>query len=500
LGIYANFSRYSFNQRIVPRVFAKSRWGIGGDSIPERVQAAIHMSDAINLRLLAIDHDRQNLDLIREALDQLGIEIQVADDPEAGFDAFLQIHPRIVLLGLAMPKIDGLSLMERMIAADPGTEIILMTAEYSCECAVEAVQKGACDYLTKPLCKDDLRSRVSSLIAEAERRRRTQRLDQELLQEYQFQGMISRSPLMLEVFAKIRHMAPHFRTVLVIGDTGTGKELVAGALHGLSPAAHGPFVVCNCSALVETLVESELFGYVRGSFTGANQDKAGLFENAHGGTIFLDEIGELSLTTQAKLLRVLQTHQVQKLGSPIAKNIDLRVVAATHRNLKEMVQSQQFREDLYYRIAMASITLPSLADRREDLPLLEKYFIKKFSIEYQKPIHGLTRRAQAAMALYSWPGNVRELENAIGNACMMAETSLIDIAELPDNIRNPVITPKAADEPLLPLEELQRRHILRVLEAVGGNKVKAAEILGVGRGTIYQALAKMKALGKGAGN
>ena len=457
------------------------------------------MPDAISLRLLAIDDDRQTLDLIRDALSQPGLEIQVADDPEAGFDTFLKLRPRIVLLDLVMPKVNGMTLLERMIAADPATEVILMTAHYSSDSAVEAIQKGACDYLTKPLSLEKLRSRVSSLIAEAEQRRRVLQLDQELLQEYQFERMISRSPLMLEVFAKIRHVAPHFRTVLVTGATGTGKELVASALHQLSPAAQGPFVVCNCSALVDTLVESELFGYVRGAFTGANQDKAGLFESAHRGTIFLDEIGELSLTAQAKLLRILQTHQVQKLGSPVAKSIDVRVVAATHRNLKEMVQEQQFREDLYFRIAMASIALPGLAQRREDLPLLEKFFIKKFSKEYQKPIAGFTRRAQAAMALYSWPGNVRELENAVGNACMLTETNLIDIADLPENIRNPIVTATASDEPLLSLEELERRHILRVLEAVGGNKVRAAEILGVGRGTIYQALAKMKALSKGAG-
>ena len=466
---------------------------------PEKAERATSMSDAVNLRLLAIDDDCQTLDLIQEVLNHTGLEIHVADDPETGFNAFLKLRPRIVLLDLVMPNVDGLTLLERMIATDPGTEIILMTAHYSSDSAVEAIQKGACDYLTKPLSIEKLRSRISGLIAEAERRRRTLHLDHKLLQEYEFEGMISRSPLMLDVFAKIRNMAPHFRTVLVTGATGTGKELVASALHQLSPAADGPFVVCNCSALVETLVESELFGYVRGSFTGANQDKAGLFENAHRGTIFLDEIGELSLAAQAKLLRVLQTHQVQKLGSPIAKNIDVRVVAATHRDLKEMVKERQFREDLYYRIAMASITLPSLADRREDLPLLEKFFIKNFSKEYQKPIAGLTRRAQAAMAVYSWPGNVRELENAVGNACMMAQTNLIDVADLPENLRNPITTPKVSDEPLLPLEELQRRHILRVLEAVGGNKVRAAEILGVGRGTIYQALAKMKALSKGAG-
>ena len=444
------------------------------------------MPDAISLRLLAIDDDRQTLDLIRDALSQPGLEIQVADDPEAGFDTFLKLRPRIVLLDLVMPKVNGMTLLERMIAADPATEVILMTAHYSSDSAVEAIQKGACDYLTKPLSLEKLRSRVSSLIAEAEQRRRVLQLDQELLQEYQFERMISRSPLMLEVFAKIRHVAPHFRTVLVTGATGTGKELVASALHQLSPAAQGPFVVCNCSALVDTLVESELFGYVRGAFTGANQDKAGLFESAHRGTIFLDEIGELSLTAQAKLLRILQTHQVQKLGSPVAKSIDVRVVAATHRNLKEMVQEQQFREDLYFRIAMASIALPGLAQRREDLPLLEKFFIKKFSKEYQKPIAGFTRRAQAAMALYSWPGNVRELDHAVERAVLLAQGEVVHASDL--GLHAAREGPPKLDQ--MSLEDVESFLIKKAMERYHGNVSEAAEALGLSRSALYRRFQK----------
>jgi len=288
--------------------------------------------------------------------------------------------------------------------------------------------------------------------------------------------------------------------VLVNGATGTGKELVAQALHRLSPAKRGALVVCNCSALVETLLESELFGYVRGAFTGANQDRAGLFEQADGGTIFLDEIGELSLAAQAKLLRVLQNRQVQRVGSSTNRPIDVRVVAATHRDLKAMVREGTFREDLYYRLAMVDIALPTLIDRREDLPLLERHFIKKYSLEYNKQISGLTRRAQARMAVYSWPGNIRELENVIGNACMMVEGNLIDVSDLHDNVRLPDPNrdrDNVGNNLLLPLDEVERRHVLRVLEAVGGNKAKAAEILGIGRGTVYQILSKMKVLQKG---
>jgi len=453
------------------------------------------------LKFLVIDDDSQYLALIQEALEDQNVEIFTAADPEAGFEIFLNQRPRLVLLDIKMPHVSGMELLEKIVSIDPGVDVMLMTGDYTSDSAVEAIGKGACDYLTKPLDLEQLRSRISGFVADAARRSRTLHLDEKLLREFCFEGMISRSPLMLDVFARIRRMAPHFRTALVTGATGTGKELVAHALHKLSPAASGPFIICNCSALVETLVESELFGYVRGAFTGATQDKAGLFENANGGIIFLDEVGELSLIAQAKLLRILQSRQVQRLGSAVARNIDVRVIAATHRDLKEMVKQGQFREDLYYRIAVAEVKLPRLCDRREDMPLLQRYFIHKFCVEYNKPIKGLTRRAQSAMAVYPWPGNVRELENAIGNACMMTEGNVIDIADLSSNISNPQEgTAVSADETFLPLAEIQRRHILRVLEATGGNKARAAEILGVGRGTIYEALSRMKAAAKAGSN
>ena len=459
---------------------------------PEEITPRHAVTSTSNLQLLAIDDDAQNLEMIKLALERHGLEIQTTQDPEEGFELFQRNRPKLVLLDLVMPKIGGMELLERILAVDPGVEVILITAHYSAESAVEAIQKGATDYLTKPIDIDKLRGRVSALIHDAENRQKTLRLDQELIDAYQFESMVGRSPLMLEVYAKIRRIAPHFRTVLVTGATGTGKELVARALHRLSPASHGPFVICNCSALVDTLVESELFGYVRGAFTGANQDKVGLFEHADGGTIFMDEVGELAPGAQAKLLRVLQNRQVQRVGSLTARDVDVRVIAATHRNLKTMVHDGQFREDLYYRLAVVEMPLPILASRREDLPLLERYFIQKFSDEYNKSIAGLTRRAQTRLATYSWPGNVRELENVIGNACMMTDGTLIDIADLPERLRGPSVQEISGDEAFLSLEELQRRHILRVLEGVGGNKARAAEILGIGRATIYQILSKIK--------
>jgi DNA-binding NtrC family response regulator len=450
------------------------------------------MTESGTFTLLVIDDDPQNLDLVRNALNHSGLRILTAEGPESGFTLFLQTHPKLVLLDLVMPNVGGIELLERMLAIDPGLDVILITGHYSPESAVEAIQKGACDYLTKPLDLEKLRSRVLALQADAEQKRKTMRLDQELLDVYQFEGIVGRSPLMLEVFARIRRIAPHFRTVLVTGATGTGKELVASALHRLSPAGRGRLVVCNCSALVDSLMESELFGHVRGAFTGAVQDKAGLFEHADGGTIFLDEVGELSPAAQAKLLRVLQNRQVQRVGSVTPREINIRVVAATHRNLKEMVRNGQFREDLYYRLAVIEMFLPTLASRREDLPLLVRHFIQRFAADYSKHIAGLSRRAQMRMAAYPWPGNVRELENVISNACTMVERSVIDMDDLPERFRSPLGGDPSSDDALLSLEEVQRRHVLRVLEGVGGNKARAAEVLGIGRGTIYQLLSRMK--------
>src|ERR1700691_5892877 len=420
-------------------------------------------------KLLAIDDEAQSLAFIKDALSDAGVEILTASDPQIGLQTFTRVRPQIVLLDLIMPGICGLEVLEWILATDPGTEVILMTGHYSTESAVEAIQKGACDYLDKPLDVKRLRRRISELLSEAQIRRKTQELEHELLDTCQFAGIVGRSPLMLEVFSKLRRVAPHFRTVLVTGPTGTGKELVARALHNLSPVASGPFAVCNCSAIVETLVESELFGYVRGAFTGATKDKIGVFEYGNHGTVFLDEIGEFSLTAQGKLLRVLESQEIQRIGSPVPRAIDVRVVAATNRNLRAMVREGTFREDLYYRLAMVEISLPRLMDRREDLPLLERYFLERFAAEYKKPLVGITRRAQTRMAIYSWAGNIRELENGVGNACMMVDGTVIDIGDLPEPVRGQAGEVTGPDEILMSLQALQKRHVMRVLEHVGGN-------------------------------
>ncbi|HXP82807.1 MAG TPA: sigma-54 dependent transcriptional regulator [Verrucomicrobiae bacterium] len=288
----------------------------------------------------------------------------------------------------------------------------------------------------------------------------------------------------------MRRIAPHFRSVLVTGPTGVGKELVARALHRLSPGQKGNFVALNCSSISETLAESELFGHVKGAFTGAHQDKVGVFEYAEGGVVLLDEIGEMPLPLQAKLLRVLQNQELQRVGSPVVRKVSVRVVAATNRDLPEMVSQGKFREDLYFRLCMIELKVPSLAERREDLPILQRHFLKSFAAQYKKPLAGLTRRAQTLLARYSWPGNVRELENVLGHACMMTESDVIDVRDLPARIQNFRAEENVESEVELSMDQVARLHARRVLAHVGGNKVRAAEILGISRTYLYDLLKK----------
>ena len=437
--------------------------------------------------VVAIDDDPRSVELVQAALSSKEIEVLGATDPERGLELVSSRRPPIVLVDLMMPKLTGMEVLERIVQIDPSIDVLLMTAHYSTESAVEAIQKGACDYLNKPLDIQVLRDRIHALAADARRRMRSVELDTELLENSRFEGMVGHSPQMLELFVRIRRVAPHFRTVLVTGSTGTGKELIAQSLHRLSPASTGRFVACNCSAVTETLFESELFGYVKGAFTGANSDKMGLIEYANQGTLFLDEIGDMPLATQAKLLRVLQNWEVQRVGSLQTRGVDLRVVAATNRDLRALISERQFREDLYYRLAMIEVQAPALSERKEDLPLLTAYYVERFAKQYKKAVTGITRRAQILLARHFWPGNVRELENVIGNACMMASGALIDVRDLPEYLRKGEGAADA-DEGMLPLDELERRHARRVLDRLGGNKVRTAEVLGISRATLYKIL------------
>ncbi|HZT32586.1 MAG TPA: sigma-54 dependent transcriptional regulator [Bryobacteraceae bacterium] len=437
--------------------------------------------------LVAIDDDPESLKLVTAALKQQPLQVLTATDPRSGLELIRGTHPDILLLDLVMPEMSGMEVLERTLELSPETEVVLVTGHYSTESAVEAIRKGASDYLNKPLSVSLLRERVNRLIEQARRRQAVLRLDSELLHASQFEGMIGRSPAMLQVFDRVRRVAPHFRTALVTGATGTGKELVAAALHHLSPVSSGRFAVCNCAAVVETLVESELFGHVKGAFTGAMQDKIGLFEYASGGALLLDEIGDMPLETQSKLLRALEYGELQRVGSPAVRKVDVRVIAATNHDVHDLIEQKRFRQDLYYRLASVEIRLPRLVERLEDLPLLVRHFVDLFAAQYHKPLRGLTPRAQIVLAQYPWPGNVRELRSVIGSAAMMAESEWIDARDLPDPLRAGS-SRSSEDAELLPLAEVERRHVLRVLERAGGNKLRAAKILGIHRATLYRFL------------
>jgi DNA-binding NtrC family response regulator len=387
----------------------------------------------------------------------------------------------------------GMDLLERIVEFDPSIQVVLMTAHYSTESAVEAIRKGACDYLDKPIKVGVLRERVGRLIEDARQMQRAGSLEQELLDSCQFEGIVGRSPLMWEVFSKIRRIAPHFRTALITGETGTGKDLIARGLHRLSAVSTGRFVALNCSAVVETLLESELFGHVRGAFTGAVVDKPGMFEHAHGGVLFLDEVGDMSSGAQSKLLRALQNQEVQRVGSVATRKVDVRVIAATHRDLRDKVADGSFREDLFYRLSMVEIRVPPLRDRKEDLPLLERFFVKKYSEQFNKTVRDLTQRAHLALARHNWPGNVRELENVIGHASMMTPGEVIDVGDLPDYLVSPshIAGPVSHEAPTpQSFEEHERQLIADALARSGGNQSEAARMLRIGRDALRYKLKK----------
>lgn len=450
-------------------------------------------SASSTLKLLIIDDDEALLDALGCALENPGIQIFSASEPNDALRLYRKLQPQVVLLDVLLPNMSGMELLQEFNQLDPATEIIMMSGDYETESAVEAIKRGASDYLEKPVPIEDLRKRLATMLDEKRHRQYIGDLDRALIEAFQLEGIVGRSPAILQLFKLVRRVAPHFRTALVSGPSGTGKELVARALYHLSPAKEKPLVTTNCSALSETLIESELFGYVRGAFTGATQDKVGLFEHANKGVIFLDEIGDMPLAGQAKLLRVLQNGEVHRVGSPVPRNVDVRVIAATNRDLRTMVAEGRFREDLYYRLSMTEIVLPSLSERKEDLPLLQRYFVRKFSEQYNKPVAGLTLRAQAVLGRYDWPGNIRELENVIGNACMLVDSSIIDIEDLPNHIvqcQSIATRSEGPVETLMSLREVQDQHIRRVLQAVGGDKVRAAAVLGIARSTLYNLLQK----------
>ncbi|MBW8746721.1 MAG: sigma-54-dependent Fis family transcriptional regulator [Acidobacteria bacterium] len=442
------------------------------------------------IRIVIIDDNLSSLELLSTALEREGLSIHTANDPRQGLELVRSLRPRMVITDLVMPGMTGLDVLRQVMHLDPTIDVLLMTAHYTTETAVEAIRNGAADYLQKPVKIADLRERVRRLLEAAEKRRLAGNAgDNE--SDVRFEGLVAKSEAMWSLFAMVEKIAPHFRSLLLQGPTGSGKDLVAQALHQRS-GVKGRFVVLNCSAVVETLFESELFGHVRGAFTGADRDKVGLFQLADGGTLFLDEIGDMPLNTQAKLLRAIQNQEVMPVGSLTPKRVNVRIIAATHRNLRQAVQEGRFREDLYYRLSMVELTLPPLAAHKEDIALLAVTFLRKFAQDFRKPTDGISQRALRVLERYSWPGNVRELEHVIGRACMLADGPTIDVDDLPANIIDAcseVLV--SASEPGTSVLENQERVVMeRVLRESNWNQSEAARKLGIGRDALRYKMKK----------
>ena len=423
-------------------------------------------------------------EMMQETLRHLGYDAVGTGDPQEVLEHVRAGRCRVVISDLKMPGMDGYKLLEQVLEIDPGAHVILMTGYYSIDSAVEAIKRGAYDYLAKPVDRARLQKTLDEISDVYSQRRRIRELESQMLNDLNFHGIIGKSAAMFEVFDLARKVAKHYTNVLISGQTGTGKELVAHAIHQMSPVAQQRFAVCNCSALVDTLLESQLFGHIRGAFTGATDTRPGIFEYANGGTVFLDEVGETSLAMQAKLLRVIQNREV-----------DVRLVAATNRDLRAEVLTGRFREDLFYRLSTIQIHVPSLAERLEDVPLLVQFFLKKYNDAYYKQIHGLTRRAQTALLQHAWPGNVRELENVVSGASIRAVTDFIDLDDLPEHFKSPSMRTGVAGELWHPvsLDEVRRIHIDRVLQMCEGNRVRTSQLLGIGRTSLYRYLKRAEA-------
>jgi DNA-binding NtrC family response regulator len=438
--------------------------------------------------ILVIDDDDLTIDFVRTALDGRPVEVLGTTDAASGLAAVRRLRPGLILLDLVLPDADGMDVLEKIREDDPESLVLIMTGHYSTESAVKAIQAGADDYLNKPVSPQILRERVDRWLREQAEKQRAAHLEQKFLDSSTFEGIVGRAIPMLDLLTKVRRIAPHFSTALVTGETGTGKELVSRVLHAWSGRS-GPFVVCNCASVVETLFESELFGHKRGSFTGAVSDRQGLVDLAESGTLFLDELGEVPLEVQAKLLRLLQSRETRRVGESKSREVDVKVVAATNRDLRRMISEGSFREDLFYRLSMVQFVVPSLRERREDLPLLIRHFLELFSTRYRKPALRLTKRAEMLLCRHSWPGNIRELENALGYACMLTQNGTVDIADLPDFL----LAGGSAGAPSFPtLAEMEYEYAMKVLKACDGNRARAAEVLGIGRATLYRLIAREK--------
>src|SRR5947208_7877339 len=443
-------------------------------------------------KILVVEDDPDIRKILEIFLTEKRFQVKVTDGADTALTTLDQEPVDVILSDVRMPGMSGLELLRHLKDRDPDIQLVLMSAYSSVKDAVEAIQLGAADYVEKPIDFRRLERVLQTVLEKRHLEHRTRILEQRLQGCVTFEGIVARSQRMLEVFAFVERLARYPTTALVTGESGTGKDLVARAPHRLSPLRNRPFVVCNCTTLAPTLLESELFGHLRGSFTGADRDRKGLFEAAHGGTIFLDEIGELPLGVQVKLLRVLENREIKRIGSPDPIRIDIRVIAATNRDLTEMVRQVTFRDDLFYRLNVGAIHLPPLRTRTDDIEPLVQHFIGIFNQRLSRTVTGTAPEVLDIFARYPWPGNVRELANVIERAMVVCKSSVIVPESLPPHLFE-VRPARLDDEPELPdltLRAAEREQILRALQASGGKRVEAARRLGLSRRTLYRKLAR----------
>src|SRR5918912_19409 len=432
-------------------------------------------------RILVVDDEQNARVALRTILSEEGYEIAEAADGEEGLQLLSGFAPAAILADVRMPRMDGITLLKRAREQGSDAVFVMMTAFASIEAAVEAMRAGAENYLVKPLDVNAVLVVLEKALEKLRLQRDTQNLRERVRERYRFHNIVGDAPELQAVYEVVKRAAPTKATVLILGESGTGKELIAQALHEESPRRDKPFIKVNCAALSETLLESELFGHEKGAFTGAIGRKEGRFELADGGTLFLDEIGDISPSIQIKLLRVLQQKEFERVGGTQTLKVDVRLVAATNRDLAAEVKSGKFREDLFSRLNVVAVTLPPLRRRKGDIPALAAHFIQKYSEAYGKQIKGLTPGTLNAMLAHDWPGNVRELENAIERAVVLCKSSELTADDLPTTLRGP--RPAQRDPAgLIPgasMGEIEREAILRTLELVGGSTSRAAEILGI---------------------
>jgi DNA-binding NtrC family response regulator len=430
-------------------------------------------------------------DIMREILTDLitesGARALTAASAQQALEIFSVQIPDLTISDITLGGMDGIALLDRIKHLDPDALMIMITAYSSVETAIAALRKGAYDYITKPFINEDILQTVRNALRVRELFRENRFLKRELQQRYHFENIIGRSDALTKIFRVVEKISATSSSVLIHGESGTGKELIARAIHYNSPRADGPFIAINCGAIPENLLESELFGYVKGAFTGAQSNRQGMFKAADGGTLFLDEIGDLPMTLQVKLLRALQEREFTPLGSDKSVMFDARIIAATNKNLEEEITAHRFREDLYYRLSVINITLPSLRERREDIPLLVRHFIDKYSQQTGLPSKKISDEAMQRLINHEWRGNVRELQNAIERAVTLSDDQ-IETEHLPQKIRETPTAIRDLTGQTLTLDELERRYIFDTLTRVNDDKAQAAELLGIDLSTLYRKL------------